>query len=82
MGFLPGHALKLKKRLREFLGESTPVSVKTAPESSAPSLNISAENALSVQQSWSEVRKLGAGAVDVSKWPEMARNETKTTFQA
>ena len=59
MGFLPGHALKLRKRLREFLGEATPVSVKTPAESTAPSLNLSAEGALSVQQSWVEVRKLG-----------------------
>ncbi|CAK9007710.1 unnamed protein product [Durusdinium trenchii] len=64
MGFLPGHALKLKKRLREFIGEEAPSTVKTVSEpSNEPSLNISAENALSVQQSWAEVRKLGVSTV-------------------
>ncbi|CAK9015305.1 unnamed protein product [Durusdinium trenchii] len=34
MGFLPGHALKLKKRLREFIGEEAPSTVKTVSEPS------------------------------------------------
>eukprot|EP00434_Breviolum_minutum_P023825 symbB.v1.2.021018.t1/scaffold1796.1/size101022/3 len=74
MGFLPGHALKLKKRLREFLGEDAPSTstttstTKTQNETPSrnpnePSLNLSAESTLSVQQSWTEVRKLGVSTV-------------------
>lgn len=93
MGFLPGHALKLKKRLREFMKEDAPSaspSVKTETPTknpAEPSLNISAEGALSVQQSWTEVRKLGVSTVGHTFYKHMfqlvpeARKLFPITFQ-
>eukprot|EP00435_Cladocopium_sp_Y103_P051744 s87_g16.t1 len=94
MGFLPGHSLKLKKRLREFLKEDAPSAASTTKTetptknpNAEPSLNISAEGALSVQQSWTEVRKLGVSAVGHTFYKHMfqlvpeARKLFPITFQ-
>ncbi|CAJ1330001.1 unnamed protein product [Effrenium voratum] len=93
MGFLPGHALKLKKKLAHLGGwisdaaEATPTpSLKSLPDDAEISL-MSNESALSVQQSWSEVRKLGISAVGHTFYKHMfqlvpeARNLFPMTFQ-
>jgi len=68
MGILPGHALKLKKRLRDVLssqGAGEEPSIPKAPKE--PVLHtadaLSGDAALSIQQSWEEVRKLGSSTV-------------------
>ncbi|CAJ1428104.1 unnamed protein product [Effrenium voratum] len=89
MGFLPGHALKLKKKLAHLGGwicdaaEATPTpSLKSLPDDA-----MSNESALSVQQSWSEVRKLGISTVGHTFYKHMfqlvpeARNLFPMTFQ-
>lgn len=94
MGFLPGHSLKLKKRLREFMKEDAPSATSTVKTetptknpNAEPSLNITAEGALSVQQSWTEVRKLGVSTVGHTFYKHMfqlvpeARKLFPITFQ-
>ncbi|CAE7230982.1 NGB [Symbiodinium natans] len=89
MGILPGHALKLKKRLREFLGteEVSPApSLPREPEGFSVD-TLSNDATMSIQQSWVEVRKLGVSTVGHTFYKHMfqlvpeARKLFPMTFQ-
>eukprot|EP00439_Symbiodinium_sp_Y106_P056516 s422_g7.t3 len=91
MGMLPGHALKLKKRLREFLGtqgdEVSPVPSRPKDPEPFSVDALSNDATLSIQQSWVEVRKLGQSTVGHTFYKHMfqlvpeARKLFPMTFQ-